>query len=172
MVHCHQGTISKSFLDEYSRFPEVEIIRSLSAQTVIPVIDKLFASRGTPDVLKTDNGTPFQSCEFKTFADYLGFRHQQISPYWPEANGTAEKFIRNIGKICKCAQIEGKCWKQEMYQCLRNNCVTAHPSTGFPPATVLNGEQMKNKLPQLARHVPLTFEREMDCVKPRTNVQC
>ena len=37
-------------LDEYSRFPEVEIIRSLSAQPVIPVFDKICSSR-------TDNGT-------------------------------------------------------------------------------------------------------------------
>ena len=36
-------------LDEYSRFPEVEIVKSLSAQTVIPIFDKVFSSRGIPE---------------------------------------------------------------------------------------------------------------------------
>ena len=36
-------------LDEYSRFPEVEIVKSLSAQTVIPIFDNLFSSRGIPE---------------------------------------------------------------------------------------------------------------------------
>ena len=43
-------------LDEYSRFPEVEVIKSLSAQIVIPIFGKIL-----PEKLKTDNGTPFQS---------------------------------------------------------------------------------------------------------------
>ena len=136
-------------LDEYSRFPEVEVIRSLSARTVIPVFDKIFASRGTPDKLKTDNGTPFQSEEFKKFADHLGFIHRKITPYWPEANGTVERFMRNIGKVCKCAQVEGKPWLQELYRFLRNYRATPHSSTGVPPATVLNGQSLKIKLPQV-----------------------
>ena len=45
-------------LDEYSRFPEVE------AQTVIPIFDKIFSSRGIPEKLKTDNGTPFRVLMF------------------------------------------------------------------------------------------------------------
>ncbi|XP_033107933.1 uncharacterized protein LOC117109658 [Anneissia japonica] len=48
-------------VDEYSRFPEVEIIKFLSASSVIPIFDKVFSSRGIPDKLKTDNETPFQS---------------------------------------------------------------------------------------------------------------
>ena len=39
-------------MDEDSRFPEVEVIRSMLARTVIPVFDKLFSSRGIPDNLE------------------------------------------------------------------------------------------------------------------------
>ena len=136
-------------LDEYTRFPEVEIVKSLSAQTVIPIFDKVFSSRGIPENLKTDNGTPFQSSEFRNFANDLGFQHQRITPYWPEANGVAERFMRTIGKVCKCAQVDGKSWKQELYRFLRNYRATPHTSTGRPPATVLNGVPLKTKLPQV-----------------------
>ena len=48
-------------IDEYSRYPVVEIIRSTSANTVIPVFDKVFSMFGIPRVVKTDNGPPFNS---------------------------------------------------------------------------------------------------------------
>ncbi|XP_033099920.1 uncharacterized protein K02A2.6-like [Anneissia japonica] len=138
-------------IDEYSTFPEVEIIRSLAAKTVIPVLDKLFSSRGIPDKFKTDNGPPFNGDEFKTFARGLGFKHQRITPCWPEANGCAERFMKTIGKVCKCAQVEGKSWKKELYKFLRNYRATPHTSTGIPPATIANGKSLKTKLPQIPK---------------------
>ena len=41
---------------------------------------------GVPEVVKSDNGTPFQSAEFKKFSEFLGFKHRKISPFWPMAN--------------------------------------------------------------------------------------
>ena len=43
-------------IDEYSRFPEVEIVKSTSAKSVIPRLDTIFARQGIPNELKTDNG--------------------------------------------------------------------------------------------------------------------
>lgn len=135
-------------LDEYSRFPEVEIVTSLSAATIIPVLDKLFASRGLPNTLKTDNGTPFQSESFKVYCENMGIKHKKITPYWPEANGCAERFMRTMGKVCRAAQVEAKPWKQELFKFLRNYRATPHSSTGQPPATLLNGYSMRTKLPE------------------------
>jgi len=149
-------------IDEYSRFPEVEILKSLSASTVIPLMDKMFASRGNPDKLKTDNGTPFQSAEFREFAEQLGFKHQKVTPYWPEANGCAEGFMKNIGKLVKCSQIEGRDWRRELYRFLRNYRATPHTTTGLPPATVLNGYPLKMKLPEIIQHQEKTNIRQKD----------
>ena len=126
----------------------MEIVKSQSAATVIHVFDKIFSARGVPDRLKTDNGTPFQSEDFKLFARFLGFVHQKITPYWPEANGLAERFMRSLGKTCRCAQITQKPWKQELYRFLRNYRATPHCTTGQAPATVLNGYPLKTRLPQ------------------------
>lgn len=54
-------------MDEYSRFPIVEIIKSVSANT-----DKIFAKYGIPLELKSDNGPPFSSLPFHNFAKELG----------------------------------------------------------------------------------------------------
>jgi len=42
-------------LDEYSRYPVVELVRFTPARSVIPVFDKIFATHGMPVTLKTDN---------------------------------------------------------------------------------------------------------------------
>ena len=46
-------------IDEHSRYPVVEIVPSVSANTVIPIVDKVLSTFGRPDVIKTDNGGPF-----------------------------------------------------------------------------------------------------------------
>ncbi|PFX34364.1 Retrovirus-related Pol polyprotein from transposon opus [Stylophora pistillata] len=59
-------------IDKYSRFPEVEIVTSTSARSTILKLDAIFAKQGIPDVLKSDNGPPFNGKEFKNFAEHLG----------------------------------------------------------------------------------------------------
>ena len=43
-------------VDEYSRFPVLETIQSVSASTAIPILDKHVATFGYPDVIKSDKG--------------------------------------------------------------------------------------------------------------------
>ena len=37
--------------------------------------------------------------EFETFANHLGFKHTRITPYWPKANGEAERLVMTLVKI-------------------------------------------------------------------------
>ena len=53
-------------VDEYSRYPVVEVVNSTSAKTVIPVVDKVFSMFGVPISVKTDNGPPFKGNDFLT----------------------------------------------------------------------------------------------------------
>jgi len=40
-------------IDEFSRFPEGELLTSTSAKAVIPKLDAIFARQGVPDILKS-----------------------------------------------------------------------------------------------------------------------
>ena len=82
--------------DEFSRFLEVQILTSTSTRAVIPKLHAIFARQGIPDVLKSDNSPPVNGHEFKSFADYLGFKHRRITPYWPRANGEAERLVQTL----------------------------------------------------------------------------
>ena len=80
-------------MDEYSRFPIVEVLNSINAKTVIPALDKISSFTGRPNIHKSDNGPPFDSHTFKEFAEYLGFAHRKITPRHPESNAQCERFI-------------------------------------------------------------------------------
>ena len=85
-------------VDEYSRWAEVEIVRSTSAKSTIPKLDKIFAAYGIPYKMTTDNGPPFKGTDLKEFASYLNMKHRRITPLWPQANAHAETFNRRLRK--------------------------------------------------------------------------
>ena len=114
-------------INDYSKFPEVEIVSSTSAQQVIPKRDRIFSSFGVPDTVRTDNGPPFNSREFADFTNYLGFKHRKVTP-WPQANGEVERYMKTLKKVYR---------RQELYKFLRNYRATPHTTTGVPPATLL-----------------------------------
>lgn len=133
-------------IDEFSRMPYVKWIKSVSASNVIPKLDELFSFVGIPEVLKSDNGPPFNGSEFKDFAQYLGFRHRKITPEHPMANGMAEGFMKSLGKMIRCAIAEKKNWRGELNKFLRNYRGAPHASTGVPPAVLMFGENRTSRL--------------------------
>jgi len=52
-------------------------MKSVSAKSTIPVLDKVLSMFGIPRVVKSDNGSPFQSYEFKQYAENMGFYHRR-----------------------------------------------------------------------------------------------
>ncbi|CAB4013208.1 Transposon Ty3-G Gag-Pol poly [Paramuricea clavata] len=93
-------------IDAFSRFPEVEVLTTVSAKAVLPKLDAIFSRQGLPEVLKSDNGPPFNGAEFESYAKHCGFTHRKITPYWPQANGEAERFMRTPQKCIRVAIID------------------------------------------------------------------
>jgi transposase InsO family protein len=89
-------------------------VSSTSASAVIPKLDQLFATFGTPLVVRADNGPPFNGHEFVKFSQVLGFKHRKVTPLWPRANGEVERFVKALKKFIKAAKTEGKNWRKEL----------------------------------------------------------
>ena len=126
-------------IDDYLRYPVVKEVSSKSADVNIPVIEELFAMMGIPDLLRTDNGAPFQSYKLSEFAHRLGFKHRRITPYWPRAKGEAERFMRNLNKVIRNAAINGRSRQQELQLFLRAYRATPHSVTKIAPNDLLFG---------------------------------
>ena len=137
-------------IDEYSRYPEVEIVNSTSATAVIPHVDRVFATHGFPERVKTDGGPPFNgtdSHDFKMYMKWAGVKHTVVSPEDPEANGLAENFMKMVKKVWHTTRTEKKSFKQELYKYLRHYRATPHSSTGKPPAELLFNRKIRTRLP-------------------------
>ena len=123
--------------DAYSRFPEVEIVRSTSASCIIPKLDRIFSTPGMPQVVRSDNGPPFTSEEIKGYMHENGIEHRRVTPLWPQANSEAESFMKPLTKAIRSAHVEGKTWRKHLYKFLLNYRMTLHSTTGFAPAELL-----------------------------------
>ena len=92
------GDLALVFHCQYSRYPVVEFVGSTSEKATIPVFRRVFDTYGVPEVVKSDNGPPFNSHKFKEYARGEGFKHQKVTPGWPEANGDVERCMQRIKK--------------------------------------------------------------------------
>ncbi|XP_044163824.1 uncharacterized protein K02A2.6-like [Acropora millepora] len=86
--------------DDYSRYPVVELVRSTSASTVIPQLDKTFSTFGIPEIVRSDNGPPFNGREFREFAQTLGFKHMKSHPVMAKSEWSRGAFHEDNQEIC------------------------------------------------------------------------
>lgn len=56
LVPTHCNEYLPVLVNEYSRFPIVELVRSTYSNAVIPCLDKIFSEYGIPEVVRSDNG--------------------------------------------------------------------------------------------------------------------
>ena len=120
-------------IDRYSRYPEVETARSTKAASIIPKLDKTFATHGILSIVKADNGPPFSSDEFSNYCTALGINHDPVTPYWPQANGEVERFNQPLEKAIQTAVQEGRVWRQEISRFLLQYRTTPHSVTKVAP---------------------------------------
>ena len=98
----------------------------------------------------SDNGPPYSSEEFSSYAKKLGFKHRKIVPLAPWANGTAEKFMRSLGKVVRISHADRKNWKHELTKFLRAYRATPHCTTGETPAALMfPNRHFKTTLPSV-----------------------
>ena len=148
-------------IDRYSRFPEVEIVKSTKASVVIPKLDKIFATHGIPSTVKTDNGPPFNGEEYSRYLTALGITPKFSTPLWPQGNAEAERFMQPLlGKTLRTAKAENRPWQQELHRFLLQYRTTPHSTTGVPPAELLFNRTVKGKLPILQKRNILNRHRE------------
>jgi hypothetical protein len=132
-------------VDEYSRYPVVEITKSVSLRC------KCYGTGCWWSVINLWVPTGYQNWQWQSnsfahFASYSGFIHRRIAPRWPRASVQAESFNKPLMKAVRAATVEGKCWKQQLHKFLRQYRATPHPSTGFSPYHLMFGRTSQTRL--------------------------
>ena len=131
----------------YSRYFEVDILKSVTSATIIGSLGRIFCTHGLLQSSKTDDGPQFTSEEFGSFLKTNGIQHRTPTPLWPQANGEVERQNRSLLEALKIAQAEKKNLKVEMRKFLTAYRTTPHSSTGVSPAKLLFNKRDKVKDP-------------------------
>ena len=139
-------------IDQFSKYPEVDVVKSTSFEKLEPCLDRIMATHGIPEELITDNGSPYFSQEMQKYAAKMGFKHKTVNPLDPQSNGFAENFVKLMCKLVHTATVEGKDPKKELNTYLLQYRSCIHSTTRKSPAELLFGRQIKNKLPQFYYH--------------------
>jgi len=126
----------------YSKYIEIAHMVNTTAFSVVNKLKSIFARFGCPEELVTDNGPPFGSGEFKDFVKFFDIKHTTSSPHYPQSNGQVERAVQVAKHILN---------QDDPFLALMAYRSTPHSSTGFSPAQVLLGRQMRTRVPVLTR---------------------
>jgi len=89
-----QGAMFLVMVDAFSKWPEVCVLHSTTAEKTIEAMRPFFARYGLPEQVVSDNGPQFVSEEFAVFMKMNGVKHIRSAPYHPSTNGLVERLCR------------------------------------------------------------------------------
>ncbi|GFX07235.1 hypothetical protein TNCV_2972121 [Trichonephila clavipes] len=100
-------TYCLTILDRFSKWPEAQPLKDITAETVAEAFFSSWVSRfGTPAILTTDWGRQFESSLFKALSKLLGVQKCRTTGYHPQANGMIEELHRPLKSAIKCHATE------------------------------------------------------------------
>lgn len=93
-----QGTTVLVIVDAHSKWIDAHIAPSTFFTATISKLRSTFATHKLPEVILSDNGPAFTSCEFQQFVQANGMimRHMTSAPYHPASNGLAERAVQTL----------------------------------------------------------------------------
>lgn len=139
-------------VDDYSKWLDVKINKSVSSKCVLRSLREFIASVGLPEKIVSDNATCFNSMEFENFCKLNNIEHVNSPQYHPQSNGLAERFVG----IVKNNLRKSLCGKNNVDEQLleflfeyRSNPL----ATDISPASVIFRYKFRNNLNSLSKQV-------------------
>ena len=127
-------------VDYFSRYCEIGVLWKSTSQEVISHLKAIFARRGIPETVISDNGPQYSSAEFSKFAQEWGFSRVTSSPKYPQSNGEAERTVQTMKNLLTNAEDPHEALLAYRATPLEN---------GFSPAELCMGRRLRTTLPTI-----------------------
>lgn len=156
-------------IDAYSRWPEVFLTSSPSAEFTQQALRKVFSHEGVPTALVTDNGTHFSAKSLEDWLKGLGCRHLFTAPRHPQSNGLAENFVRTLkSAIASFSPTSFTELDRGIDNFLMQYRNAAHSVTGKSPAMLFKSRSLRTSL-DCAKTADVTYFKGND-LRPATGI--
>ena len=134
-------------IDKFTKWPEVEAVRKVTAQSAIKFFKGLVCRFGVPNRIITDNGTQFTSHAFMQYIEDLGSRVCFASMAHPRSNGQAERtnieVLRGLRtKTFDRLRKSGRRWIEELPAVLWSIRTMPNRATGQTPFALVYGAEV------------------------------
>lgn len=84
-------------VDNFSKYVELVPCERMDAYAVINAFyERIICRHGCPERILTDNHRHFKNVALRSVCDVFGIFPAYITPYYPQGNGQAERFMRNL----------------------------------------------------------------------------
>ncbi|XP_055623435.1 uncharacterized protein K02A2.6-like [Toxorhynchites rutilus septentrionalis] len=141
------GSMLLIVVDAYSKWLEVKVTTSTTAETTIGIMDELFSRYGAPITVVSDNGPQFTAGEFKLFLQKSGVKFHKLSaPYHPATNGQAERYVQTTKDALKAMGTTASNLQSNLNNFLQQYRLAPHATTGESPAKLFLGRTLRTRL--------------------------
>ena len=152
LLRTSEGHYLLCIVDTYSKWIEVFLMKTMTAQLTVNKLRTLFAAYGLPEVLVSDNGGTFLAEEFQDFLKKNRVIHKLIPPYHACSNGAAEKTVQTVKKALlkqvleDCENKKYRNVQHKIDNFLFNYRNTPNATSGVSPAEMFLKRTPRNKL--------------------------
>ena len=103
--------------DVFSKYFLVRKLANSSSAAVCAEIATIVTELGLPHIIRSDNGSCYNSKEFQQLLQCYNITHHTSSPHHPRSNGFVERMVGVAKKLMDKAGREGKPWISGLYEC-------------------------------------------------------
>jgi hypothetical protein len=136
-------------MDNFSKFVALYPTRNTTAKECVQALLQWIAIFGVPNDIRTDGGTQFNNHMMAQFKAMMNYHHLVVVAYHPEANGLAERRMKEVVKHLKALVFEKRIkeqWSQFLPLVQRIMNYSIDGSIGTQPARVLFGDMAGSDL--------------------------
>ena len=114
-------------VDADSKWPGVFHMNPPTSSETVRKLQEIFSRVGTPEILVSDHGTAFTPAEVSDFCKQNSIQSLRSSPFHPQSNGQAERFVDTFKKALLKLKEEGS--TREIIEIfLRSSSATTNPN--------------------------------------------
>ena len=140
----YQGKMLLVIVDAFTKWLEVHVMNSSTAEATVEKLRTTFATFGIPETVVSDNGTCFVSEVFQTFMSRNGIRHIKVAPKHPASNGLAERSVQSVKEGLN--KMTTGSLETKLARFLFKYRNIPHSTTGKSPTELLFGRKVRTHL--------------------------